>query len=411
MKMEKTKKAKICIGIACASALFLLVGCMNASQMTANAAKTELLYNSASQPSAPVETDAAVPPTDAIVPQTNAAVPPADAAVPLADAVTSRVLPESVTISLAGDCALGDLFGARDIEQTFDQNGPAYFFKNVKDIFANDDMTLVNLECVWTTSNERVKKLFNIKGRPEYNQILVEGAIDAVSFGNNHNMDYGIQSTEDTLNALHEMDMPFAINELRGIYETESGVRVGFVATNEFVESEAIRAETRRNVEMYLKSGIEWLKEQNVDLILACPHWGVEMAYYPNDYQKEMGRKCIDWGADLVVGCHPHVLQGLDKYNGKYIIYSLGNFSFGANRNPKDKDTMIVQATFPIADGVVSDDAQLKVIPCTISSVQNRNDYCPTVATGEKGAAIIQRLNEFSRPFNITIDAEGNVSQ
>ena len=239
----------------------------------------------------------------------------------------------------------------------------------------------------------------------------MEGAIDAVTFGNNHNMDYGIKSTEDTLNALHEIDMPFAINELCGIYETESGVRVGFVATNEFVENEAIRAETRRNVETYLQDGIVWLKEQNVDLILACPHWGVECAYYPNDYQKGLGRKCIDWGADLVVGCHPHVLQGFEKYNGKYIIYSLGNFSFGANRNPGDKDTMIVQATFPIADGVVSDDAQLKVIPCTISSVPNYNDYCPTVATGAKGAAIIQRLNEFSRPFNITIDAEGNVSQ
>lgn len=61
-----------------------------------------------------------------------------------------------------------------------------------------------------------------------------------------------------------------------------------------------------------------------------------------------LGRKCVDWGADLVLGSHPHVLQGIELYQGKFIVYSLANFCFGGNRNPKDKDTMIFQQQFTL---------------------------------------------------------------
>lgn len=388
MKKRQTKRTKTRLGIACILALLLSIGSADAFRLTGKAA--ELGENAA-----PVDA-AATAPADSPVGVPDAAVPQPDA----------PAAPNSVTISLAGDCALGDLAGfayAGTVTEAFDLFGPSYFFKNVKDIFASDDMTLVNLEGVLSTSNKRVEKKFNIKGRPEFNKILVEGSVEAVSFGNNHNMDYGMESMIDTINAVTEVGIPFAVNDLCGIYATKSGVRIGFVSVNEVYE--------KTHVETYLQKGIGWLKEQQVDLILACCHWGIERDPYPEAYQKTLARKCIDWGADLVVGCHPHILQGLEKYNGKYIIYSLGNFCFGANKNPQDKDTMIVQATFPIADGAVSGDAQLKVIPCTISSVQTRNDYCPTVAAPAKAAAIIQRLNTYSKPFGITVDPAGNVSQ
>lgn len=313
---------------------------------------------------------------------------------------------DSVTISLAGDCSLGKLSihgYAGTFYEMYDLNGPSYFFRNVKDIFEADNMTLVNFEGVLTNASTPMPKQFNIKGKPEFNQILVEGNIDAVSFGNNHNMDYGMQSTRDTIVAFAEADIPYACNDTPGIYETESGVRIGFVSVNEVYDETA--------VEIYLQNGIAALKEQDVDLILACCHWGQELEYYPEPYQTELGHKCIDWGADLVVGCHPHVLQGIEQYNGKYIIYSLGNFCFGGNKNPKNKDTMILQATFPVTDGTVSKEAQLTVIPCTISSVTDRNDYCPTVAAPEKAASILQNLNAYSAPFGITIDSAGIVTQ
>ena len=314
--------------------------------------------------------------------------------------------PDCVTISLAGDCSLGKLSihgYSGTFYEMYDLHGASCFFKNVKEIFAEDDMTLINFEGVLTDASTATPKQFNIRGKPEFNQILVEGAIDAVSFGNNHNMDYGLQSMQDTIAAFAQVGIPYACNDTPGIYETENGIRIGFVSVNEVYDGTA--------VETYLQNGIAALQAQDVNLILACCHWGEEMEHYPEDYQTELGHKCIDWGADLVVGCHPHVLQGIELYNGKYIIYSLGNFCFSGNKNPKNKDTMILQATFPVTDGTVSKEAQLKIIPCTISSVSDRNDYCPTVADPERAASIIQKMNAYSEPFGITIDQAGGVAK
>lgn len=312
---------------------------------------------------------------------------------------------DSVTISLAGDCSLGKLSihgYSGTFYEMYDLYGASWFFRNVKDIFEQDDMTLVNFEGVLTNAATPMPKQFNIKGKPEFIRILAEGNIDAVSFGNNHNMDYGAQSMEDTIAAFTQINLPYACNNIPGIYETKDGIRIGFVSVNEVYDG--------ITVESYLQNGIEELKTQEVDLIIACCHWGEEREHYPESYQMEQGHKCIDWGADLVAGCHPHVLQGIEMYKGKYIIYSLGNFCFGGNKNPKDKDTMILQATFPLTDGVLSKDARLKVIPCTISSVPDRNDYCPTVAGPKKAASILQRMNVYSKPFGITIDSAGDVT-
>lgn len=365
MKKSKIRSVRICVSILCAFSLFLWTEQAAALKMTSHARE-------------PLEST-----------EKPASAAPAD----------------SVTISLAGDCSLGKLSihsYAGTFYEMYDLHGASYFFQNVKDIFEQDDMTLVNFEGVLTTSNKAVEKEFNIKGKPEFNQILVEGDIDAVSFGNNHNRDYGAQSTLDTVAAFQEIGLPYACNDTIGIYETPDGIKIGFVSVNEVYDG--------ARVEIYLKNGIAGLKEQEVDLILACCHWGEEREHYPEAYQTKLGHKCIDWGADLVVGCHPHVLQGIENYSGKYIIYSLGNFCFGANKNPKDKNTMIVQASFPLTDGAVSGDAELKIIPCTISSVTTRNDYCPTVADEKTAAAIIQDMNAYCQPFGVTIDAAGGVS-
>ncbi len=312
--------------------------------------------------------------------------------------------PETVTISLAGDCSIGTL-SIHGYEGTFremyDKYGASYFFKNVKSVFEADDMTLVNFEGVLTNSNKKVPKEFNIKGKPEYIHVLPEGDIDAVSFGNNHRIDYGEQGVADTIAAFQSIGIPYAYDENIGIFETESGVKIGFVSVDVVYGG--------RQVETYLQNGLERLRQENVSLILACCHWGIESTYYPESYQMELGHKCIDWGADLVVGCHPHVLQGVEKYNGKYILYSLGNFCFGGNRNPRDKNTMIAQAVFTLEEGKPKGEAEMTLIPCTISSVNHRNDYCPTIAQGEKRSEIIQKLNAYSSQFGVMVGEDGKV--
>ena len=161
--------------------------------------------------------------------------------------------------------------------------------------------------------------------------------------------------------------------------------------------------------EKLVQNNIEVLREQNVDLILACCHWGIEKDNYPENYQQQLGRKCIDWGVDLVIGHHPHVLQGIEEYKGRYIIYSLANFCFGANRNPEDKDTMIFQQTFTFENGEKVEDQNARIIPCMVSSVKTRNDFRPTPATGEDKQRILQRMNEYSSAFGVAFDEDGGI--
>lgn len=311
----------------------------------------------------------------------------------------------TITISAAGDVTLGthqeqDYWYS--FRQAYDEaEDESYFFANVYDIFSADDMTLVNLEGPLTLAEEaREGQIYSIKGDPEYVNILTAGSVEAVSMGNNHTLDYQQQGREDTIQAVEAAGIVYACESTVGIYETK-GIRIGMISVNEVSQGYL--------VEDTIQKGIAELQEQGADLILVSCHWGVEREYYPEDYQKILGEKCIDWGADLVIGHHPHVLQGIDEYKGKYIIYSLGNFCFGANRNPTDKDSMIFQQTFTFIDGEKQEDQEIRIIPCSVSSVSGRNNFQPTPAVGEEKTRIISKINEFSQEFGVQFDEEGKI--
>ena len=311
----------------------------------------------------------------------------------------------TITISAAGDVTMGNYVGQdyewsfRQMYDTVDYEG--YFFENVYDIFSEDDMTIVNLEGVLTFSEElNSGRTYNIKGDPDYANLLTYGSVEAVSMANNHRLDFGDKGTKDTLAALEPTGIVYAYDKNVGIYETK-GIRIGFVSVNEVGWG--------KGVESLMKEGIAKLQEEEVDLILACCHWGIEGESYPTDYQQKFGRQCIDWGADLVIGHHPHVLQGVEEYQGKYIIYSLANFCFGANRNPVDKDTIIAQQTFTFINGERQEETEFRIIPCFITSDLSRNDYRPTPAEGDDALRIIGRVNEYSEGFGLQFDENGYV--
>ena len=312
----------------------------------------------------------------------------------------------TITISAAGDASLGNYYGQNyslSFRETWEKEQDAsYFLKNVYDIFSKDDMTIVNLEGSFTHAEVRDKaQEFCISGDPEFVEILTVGSVETVTMANNHRLDFPEQGTADTVETLENAGIPYAYNQYTGVYETK-GIRIGFVAVNEV-------RQPRDEVEKYFQEGIDKLKEEGADLILACCHWGIERDYYPNEYQQELGKKCIDWGADLVLGHHPHVIQGIEEYQGKYIVYSLGNFCFGANRNPKDKDCIIFQQTFTFLDGELQADQSARVIPCSISSVSNRNNYQPTPAEGDEAQRILDRMNKYSMQFQVQFDEEGYI--
>ena len=324
-----------------------------------------------------------------------------------------------ITVSATGDVSLGNYIGQGydlSFDQTYEKAADAgYFFENVREIFEEDDFTIVNLECVLTESETpEPGRTFHIKGKPEYAAMLSGADVEAVGMANNHRMDFGEAGVQDTIAALEEEGIPYAYNEKLGWAEAK-GIKIGWVSVNEVSQGKAVEA--------YLEEGIASLREAGAELVLASCHWGIEREYVPEDYQRELGRKCIDWGADLVLGHHPHVLQGIECYRGSYIVYSLGNFCFSANRNPADKDTMIFQQTFTFTEmqsAEASDvesrqwqltgEAPARVIPCRISSVASRNDYKPTPLVGEEGQRVINRLNEWSEEFGVVIEEDGTVT-
>ena len=321
------------------------------------------------------------------------------------EADTQQPQMSTIVITATGDCTLGN-----NQEQSYDgsfnsyydSKGQDYFFGGVRDIFEADDMTLINLECVLSDATERVEKRWNLKGKPEYIGIMTGSSIEACSLGNNHTYDYGQQGLDDTRNVLDNAGIVYGFNDHTGIYETADGTRIGIVSVSLLSQN--------GDREAYIQNGIAQLREQGAAIVIACCHWGIEGDHYPNDYQQAAAHRIIDWGADLVVGNHPHVLQGMEVYNGKMICYSLGNFCFGGNKNPADKNTAIYQQAFTLINGELQPGIDARIIPCTLSSVSSYNDFRPTVASGEKAQEICNLMNTYSQNCsNIEIDELGNL--
>jgi poly-gamma-glutamate synthesis protein (capsule biosynthesis protein) len=313
---------------------------------------------------------------------------------------------QTISVTAVGDCAFGPTqthgYSGSPYEY-YDNYGENYFFNGVRDIFEADDFTLLNLECVLSNSNDRVEKTWNLKGKPEYVGIMTGSSVEAVSLGNNHTFDYGQAGLDETREVLNNAGIIFGFNDHVATYTTESGLVVGIVSASQLSADE--------DHANYIRDGIQTLRDEGVDLVIASCHWGIEGDHYPNDYQQTLAHKIVDWGADLVVGTHPHVLQGVEEYNGKIILYSLGNFCFGGNSNPTDKNTAIYQQTFTFVDGVLQTDISADIIPCSISSTDSKNDYQPTVASGNKMQSIIDKMNEYSKPYSsVSFDNDGKLT-
>ena len=300
--------------------------------------------------------------------------------------------PVSLTLSVVGDCTLGT-------DETFDYDtslnvyyenyGADYFLQNVKDIFSADDLTIANFEGTLTDSDEREDKTFAFKAPASYASILTGGSVEAVNTANNHSHDYGDQSFNDTLAALDDAGIVHFGYDETAVMDVK-GIKVGLVGIYELYD--------HLEREQQLKDNIAKVKADGAQLIVVIFHWGNETETVPDSNQTTLGRIAIDEGADLVCGHHPHVLQGIETYKGRNIVYSLGNFCFGGNSSPSDMDTMIYQQTFTIdADGVKKDNVT-NIIPCSISSAayDGYNNYQPTPAKGDEATRILGKINERS---------------
>lgn len=299
----------------------------------------------------------------------------------------------SVSITAVGDCTLGtDISfgygGSFDTEFKNNNSDYSYFLKKVKPYFEKDDITIVNFEGVLTESGTKADKQYTFRGDPHYVNVLTSSSVEAANLANNHSKDYGIEGLESTRKALSDcyvVDFGMEHSEIVNI----KGIKVGLIGTN------ALESAGRFG----FSKVVDELKQHNPDLIIASFHWGEESVSTPTAIQKSTARSAIDAGVDLVIGHHPHVLQGIEKYKGKYILYSLGNFCFGGNKNPADKDTMIFNQTFKFKDGVLLPDEDVSVVPCSVSSVTSRNNYQPMPLTGANFDRVKQKIISLSSGF------------
>lgn len=309
-----------------------------------------------------------------------------------------------LTMSFTGDFTIGRNMqhnGASIFEKELEkQGGDIHFpFRNIRDVLLADDLTMVNFEGTLTTADRNREKLNNdylFRADPEFVEILKPGGVDTVSLENNHVLDMGEDGLKETKEVLLSAGIPYASEDEPAVMYAK-GVKIGSLAYQTFGgrHDEIIKK---------LPDDIQALRDQGCEIVIVSYHWGAELDYYPNDNQVRLGRATVDAGADLVIGHHSHRINPIEYYNGKYICYSLGNFSFAGNSKPNDMSTFVFQIRMRVKDGEATSE-NIKLIPCRISSRTDYNDFTPTPYSKDSNIeAVLQTLRQNGKRLEYAVE-------
>ena len=303
-----------------------------------------------------------------------------------------------ITLSFVGDCVLGNI-NEEDNPSYFPnvykaQGSYTYPFDLVKDVFKNDDLTIANCEGTFTDSTVQSTKKWRFRGPKEYAGIFAASSVEAVSVCNNHvPYDYLSKGYEDTKKNL--------IGAGTGIFHTKAPFITEVKGTQVVVIGDDSTSMGTSGVMERVISEIRKYKKKD-NMVIVDMHWGTEYQELPTQWQQEAGRAFIDTGADLVVGQHPHILQGIELYNGKYIVYSLGNFAFGGNDQCKYPETFIFRISFDTEGGT----AEACIVPCYMTSTREKdsvcimkNNYQPQIVEGDEADQVMKLLLKRSSPL------------
>ena len=307
--------------------------------------------------------------------------------------------PKTFTITVAGDTTLGSTPDLRKRDDCFEnvaqEKGYGWFFSGLYDLFSTDDMTLVNFEGTLTESNDTKEKKFNFKGPAEYTDILTLGSVEAVTIANNHIVDYGEQGKQDTIANLENAGIVVSGGGILGIFE-KNGVKVGLTGY----------CFPYKDGKKDITKDIKALREAGCQIVVASFHWGSE---YREDFtgeQRTIGRAAIKAGADVVVGHHPHIVQGVESYKDTYILYSVGNLVFGGNVDPDDRDAYAARVTFTVHEDR-AEAPEVTIVPLRLTEKKNGTDYRPVIAEGEEAERIVKRVLRRSSKMENFKNGEG----
>jgi poly-gamma-glutamate capsule biosynthesis protein CapA/YwtB (metallophosphatase superfamily) len=315
----------------------------------------------------------------------------------------NEIISES-TISIVGDMLMDS-----SVRGQIDRNGVEFPWEYVKEYFKNDNLTIGNLETSITIAGTKwPDKQYNFRSDPKNLKAMKEAGIEVVSLANNHSLDYGYDGFLDTLNHLDKAKINRVgggknkKEALEGIIIEENGINIGVLSFSRIVPNVDWYATSKRSgivgaYDCHIKEVLERVTEMKdkADILVLSIHWGVELSNTPRNEEIEFAKKLIDAGVDIVMGHHPHVLQGIEIYNGKPIFYSLGNFIFGS-KDEITANTMIAQINLKDKDI-----DNIKIIPCQI--VGGR----PIPLENEKKIEKIKYMNLISKQFNTYINNDG----
>ncbi len=310
---------------------------------------------------------------------------------------------EMVTVAAGGDVNFGD-----GVTPTLTENGLGYPFEDVAYIFEGADLGFVNLECAISSGGSPVPgKEYCFRGPSDSAAALSGGGVDIVSFANNHSKDYGTSAFLDTMTHLQESGVAWcgagknAAEAYAPTIMEVRGRKVAFVAFTWVIPDGwpatednpgcATTTDTER-VAATIRDA-----DSRADYVVASFHWGIELATAPNEAQRRLARLSVDSGADLVLGHHPHVVQGFEVYKNRLIAYSLGNYVFSPPREISSKTFTLVTLMNP--DGLV----QAKVVPNVISGCR------PVVLTDGPAAAWLGTVAGYSKALGTTMNVSGSL--
>lgn len=339
------------------------------------------------------------PDNGAEAPEAPADEAPAAASGPVLQADGSILL----TLTAAGDVTIGrnvqhkgtSIFDKELSKQAGDVN---FIFRNVKELFENDDATIVNFEGVladeYKIPSKKKNNDFLFLAPPEYAFVLPNNSVEIATIENNHIDDFGDEGRADTQNALTQAGTFWADEYHMAEYEAQ-GIKIAVLAYKTFDYYDTLRSK--------VPAEIASAKEDH-DLVVVAFHWGAELDYAPNANQVSLAHLAVDSGADLVLGHHSHRINPIERYHDKYIVYSLANCSFAGNNKPSDMFTYIFQTRFRFRDGMIVENT-FRIIPCRISSRKDYNDFAITPLTDQSNiATVMSSLKSNSKKLDYAVE-------
>ena len=310
----------------------------------------------------------------------------------------SGIAEKQIRLTFAGDVTLGSEEYLREEDYSLvsfaEREGSTYFFENIRELFAMDDLTVVNLEGVLSDSSEgeNKDKTYRFRGEPEYTEILTRGSVEMVNLANNHTLDYGERGYLDTQAALTQGGIRFFGGREAAIFEKD-GIRIAFLGLS--------YTEENRKEKEWIEAEIRRLKrEENVNAVVFSYHGGREYSEARTQKQADIAKLAVRAGADLVIMHHPHVVQGMSIIDNRSVCYSLGNFCFGGNKNVRAMESLVVAATLSFSDDGVYLGQQIDLYPAHISGTEPRSNYQPRLVTG-KEAKRVMRLVQADTRFDL----------